>query len=60
MIQSTNSFTPEIVAELHTLLNQLEDSIDDIFKSVQRKTKNDLMITAQKFLCLKQIKQTFN
>ena len=60
MIQSTNSFTPEIVAELHTLLNQLEDSIDDIFKSVQRKTKNDLMITAQKILCLKQIKQTFN
>lgn len=43
MIQSTNSSTPEIVAELQSILNQLEDSTDDIFNSIQKKLKIDLM-----------------
>ena len=43
MIQSTNYSTPEIVAELHTSLNQLEKVSDDVFESVQRKIKIDLM-----------------
>ena len=42
MIQSTNSSTPEIVAELQSILNQLEDSTDDIFNSIQNKLKIDL------------------
>lgn len=43
MIQSTNFSTPEIVAELQSILNQLEDSTDDIFNSIQKKLKIDLM-----------------
>ena len=39
MIQSTNSSTPEIVAELQSILNQLEDSTDDIFNSIQNNQK---------------------
>ena len=43
MIQSTNPSTPEIVAELQSILNQLEDSTDDVFDSIQKKLKIDLM-----------------
>lgn len=42
MIQSTNSSTPEIVTELQSILNQLEDSTDDVFNSIQNKLKIDL------------------
>ena len=42
MIRFTNSSTPEIITELQTLLNQLEDSTDDIFNSIQKKLKIDL------------------
>lgn len=42
MIQSTNPSTPEIVTELQSILNQLEDSTDDIFNSIQNKLKIDL------------------
>lgn len=42
MIQSTNSSTPEIVTELQSILNQLEDSTDDIFNSIQNKLRIDL------------------
>lgn len=43
MIQSTNPSTPEIVTELQSILNQLEDSTDDVFDSIQKKLKIDLM-----------------
>lgn len=42
MIQFTNSPTPEIVTELQSILNQLEDSTDDVFNSIQKKLKIDL------------------
>lgn len=42
MIQSTNPSTPEIVTELQSILNQLEDSTDDVFDSIQKKLKIDL------------------
>lgn len=42
MIPFTNSSTPAIITELQTLLNQLEDSTDDIFNSIQNKLKIDL------------------
>ena len=42
MIQFTNSSTPEIVTELQSILNQLEDSTDDIFNSIQNKLRIDL------------------
>lgn len=42
MIRFTNSSTPEIVTELQSILNQLEDSADDVFNSIQNKLKIDL------------------
>lgn len=42
MIRFTNSSTPEIVTELQSILNQLEDSTDDVFNSIQNKLKIDL------------------
>lgn len=43
MIQFTNSPTSEIITELQSILNQLEDSTDDVFDSIQKKLKIDLM-----------------
>ena len=43
MIQSTNPSTPEIVTELQSILNQLEDNTDNVFNSIQKKLKIDLM-----------------
>lgn len=40
MIQSTNPSTPEIVTELQSILNQLEEVSDDILESFQRKNAN--------------------
>lgn len=42
MIRFTNSSTPEIVTELQSILNQLEDGADNIFNSIQKKLKIDL------------------
>ena len=47
MIRFTNSSTPEIITELQTLLNQLEDSTDDVFNSIQKKLKIDLTTVNQ-------------
>lgn len=42
MIRFTNSSTPEIVIELQSILNQLEEVSDDILESFQRKMRIDL------------------